>query len=450
MASGSEFSFLLFLSISFFFFFLASTNINVEAIIINSINPSLPPFTSLYMPIQKDNSTLQYHTTVEWGSEENYFDVVIDLGGEFLSLPCDTNNKSTTYSSIKCGSTKCTSTCKANDSCVVSFLNPFNETVLSGRLSEDGFAAVPSDGDRISRDSYLLTTSHHHNLIPFTCLDSSSLNGLAQGDMGRVSGIIGFGGTKMSFAKNLASSFQAPHRDKFAVCLPSTNVGLGVVFIGGGPYWFDPYWVNGSMEASKWLDYTPLSINTLGEYFIGVKSIKIDKRVVHFNTSLLSHEGKTGLGRTKISTSTPYTILHTSIYNAVVGGFVKSAAARNITRVAAVAKFGVCFNTKNVVWSKEGPRVPVIDLELEAGNGTRRNGVTWRIIGANSMVGVNKNVMCLGFIDGGSKATTSIGGLQLEDNLLEFDLNTSMLGFTSSFLPRETRCTTDRLFQPDD
>lgn len=448
----------------FFFFLLSSISIlclssNNSTIVEAIVNSKPPPFTSLYMPIEKDNSTLQYYTTVEWGSEENYFDVVIDLEGEFLSFPCDNKNKSTTYRSINCVSTKCRrlpksntsgtgKLCGLNDStCAVSFLNPFNKSVLTGRLSEDAFAAVPSDGDRISRDSYVNTSS----LLPFLCLNSSSLNGLARGDMANVSGIptgiIGFGATKMSFVKNLASVFEFP--SKFAICLPATNAGQGVIFVGGGPYWFDPYWENGSMEASKWLDYTPLIINPFGEYCIGVKSIKIDKRVVHFDTSLLSFNGKTGVGGTKISSSTPYTILHTSIYKAVVKDFVKTAAVRNITRVAPVSQFGACFSTKNVRWNKAGPRVPVIDLELKGSSimGT----VKWRINGANSMVRTNKNVMCLGFIDGGSKAKTSIiiGGLQLEDNLLEFDLKTLKLGFTSSFLPRGTSCSTDRLLQPD-
>ncbi|POO02269.1 Aspartic peptidase, partial [Trema orientale] len=405
-----------------------------------------------------------------WGSsdENNDFDAVIDLGGEFLALPCDSKNASTTYCSIHCGSTKCRLTksgninCRANDTstaCTVSFLNPFDKSVLSGRLTEDSFSAVPSDGDRYSRDSYV-NTSH---LLPFACLHSSSLKGLARGYMainyGIPTGIIGFGATKMSFVENLASALDATST-KFAICLPATDVNEGVIFVGGGSYLFDPYRSSPTkQEASEWLHYTPLIINPSGEYFIGVKSIKIDKRLVRFGTSLLSLNQKIGVGGTKISTSTPYTVLHTSIYKAVVDEFVTSAAATNITRVAAVAPFGACFSTKNLNSTKAGPSVPMIDLELEplaginssSATSARSSIVKWRIIGANSMVNVKKNVTCLGFLDGGSKPTTSIiiGGLQLEDNLLEFDLKTSRLGFTSSFWPRGTSCSTDRLSQPD-
>ena len=42
-------------------------------------------------------------------------------------------------------------------------------------------------------------------------------------------------------------------------------------------------------------------------------------------------------------------------------------------------------------------------------------------MGANSMVKVKENVLCLGVVDGGLKPRTSIvtGGHQLEDNMLE-------------------------------
>ncbi|KAK2364417.1 ADP-ribosylation factor [Trifolium repens] len=56
--------------------------------------------------------------------------------------------------------------------------------------------------------------------------------------------------------------------------------------------------------------------------------------------------------------------------------------------------------------------------------------------GDDSIVEVNKNVACLGFVDGGKEPRTTfvIGGHQLEDNILEFDLVSSKLGFSSSLL----------------
>ncbi|KAK9083980.1 hypothetical protein Scep_030451 [Stephania cephalantha] len=56
--------------------------------------------------------------------------------------------------------------------------------------------------------------------------------------------------------------------------------------------------------------------------------------------------------------------------------------------------------------------------------------------GANSMVEVGEDVLSLGMVDGGEmsprfKTSIVIGGHQLEDNLLEFDLARSRLGFSS-------------------
>lgn len=64
------------------------------------------------------------------------------------------------------------------------------------------------------------------------------------------------------------------------------------------------------------------------------------------------------------------------------------------------------------------------------------------------MVEVSDEVMCLGFLDGGSspRASIVIGGYQLEDNLLEFNLATSMFGFSSSLLMRDTTCSDLKLY----
>ncbi|KEH36775.1 extracellular dermal glycoprotein [Medicago truncatula] len=55
----------------------------------------------------------------------------------------------------------------------------------------------------------------------------------------------------------------------------------------------------------------------------------------------------------------------------------------------------------------------------------------------HSFSGNNKSLLaatCLGFVDGGKEPRRSIviGGHQLEENLLEFDLVSSKLGFISS------------------
>jgi hypothetical protein len=141
-----------------------------------------------------------------------------------------------------------------------------------------------------------------------------------------------------------------------------------------------------------------------------------------------------GNGGTKISTVNPYTVLETSIYNAVTDFFTKELSG--VPRVPAVAPFGLCFNSTNIGSTRVGPAVPQIDLVLQS------ESVYWRIFGANSMVQVNDDTLCIGFVDGGVNPRTSIviGGHQIEDNLLQLELAASKLGFSSSLFFRLTTC----------
>ncbi|TXG71953.1 hypothetical protein EZV62_000532 [Acer yangbiense] len=240
--------------------------------------------------------------------------------------------------------------------------------------------------------------------------------------------------------------------DTMEVYSTDGNFYSGDIFVGGGPYYF----INYTGDASKLLIKTPLVINPVSyprpplnskdfsspEYFIDVKGIKVDgKPVVSFNTSLLSIDNE-GKGGTMISTMTYYTVLHSSIYKALVTKFVKEAAAKKMKRVGSVAPFGACFSSENIKNTMTGPAVPIIDPVVKG------NNAPWRIYGANSMVKVKKNVLCLGFVDGGSTPITLIilGGHQLENNLVEFDLESSIVGFSSSLLLHNASCSQARIF----
>ncbi|KAK9196505.1 hypothetical protein WN943_004634 [Citrus x changshan-huyou] len=65
-----------------------------------------------------------------------------------------------------------------------------------------------------------------------------------------------------------------------------------------------------------------------------------------------------------------------------------------------------------------GPFVPQIDLVFH------NKYVVWSVHGQNSTVQIGNDVLCLRFVDGGVNPRTSIviGGRQLENNLLQFDL----------------------------
>lgn len=102
--------------------------------------------------------------------------------------------------------------------------------------------------------------------------------------------------------------------------------------------------------------------------------------------------------------------------------------------------FSVCYAADEIASTRLGPGVPTIDLVLE------NEDVVWRVYGSNSMVRVQGSngvdAWCVGFVDGGVNPRTSIviGGHQLGDNLLRFDLERGRLGFSSSLLVYGTNC----------
>lgn len=232
----------------------------------------------------------------------------------------------------------------------------------------------------------------------------------------------------------------------FAVCLPGARSGPGVAFFGSkGPYKFSP-----NVDLSKSLIYTPLLFNPVSasiytywlpsyEYYIALSAIRINAKTVPFNTSLLPFEPIHGGGGTKISTSATYALLQASIYRAFAAAFAKESAALNFTATDPVKPFGLCYAAESVAMTAAGPAAPAVDLVMEGGKSA------WRLGGRNSMVRMKKvgvDAWCLGFIDGGKNPRTPIviGGLQMEDQLLQFDLENFRFGFGSSVLLQGTSC----------
>lgn len=230
---------------------------------------------------------------------------------------------------------------------------------------------------------------------------------------------------------------------KLALCLPSSSkLGHGDIYLGGGPY-YRPFT---KQDFSKTLLVTKLLINpnstapiySVGdasfEYFVDVRVIKVGYNPVSFKDSLLDFD-KDGVGGSKISTLTPYTTLHSSIFNPFVRSFNKAASDQKISKAAAVSPFSSCFQTKTIRSTDVGFDVPIITLVLQS-------DVHWEIHGSNSMVKVSKDVVCLAFVDGGKQPRTSIviGGHQMEDNIIEIDVASSTFGFSNSLLLHNTSC----------
>ncbi|VFQ79828.1 unnamed protein product [Cuscuta campestris] len=352
---------------------------------------------AIVLPVAKDLPTSQYLTRLQIGQNLHPLKLVVDLGGPFLW----TDHTSPSLGSVLCKSLKCSmansSGCTSNQICPLQLLNPVSKTPGSGFLKEDSIALELIDDPNGS--SFL---SHVPNFL-FSSVPSFLLQGLGRG----VDGVFGLGNSRISLPSQLASTFGLPR--KFSICLSSSK---GSIFSGDLP----PFGVARSMM------YTPLILprnSTSPEYHINVTSIRINGERQGLKQGSLSDQG------TKISTIVPYTTMNTAVYQAFVESYIGHAASKGMTQVDPVAPFGVCF--KDVA----GWDAPRVDLVLQS------EMMKWRM---NGVVKMGGGVVCLGFLDGGSDqiAPIVIGGYQLEDNLLEFNLGTSMLGFTS--LMPETNC----------
>ncbi|KAJ4842946.1 hypothetical protein Tsubulata_030030 [Turnera subulata] len=245
-----------------------------------------------------------------------------------------------------------------------------------------------------------------------------------------VAGLASLSWSPLSLATQFTPAYLGVGR-KFAICLPGEAEGSGVLFFGDGPY----YLMQFRADIRRLLSYTPLirRDNISVEYYIGVEKILIQGEPLKMKHGTFDFDGK-GNGGVMLSTVVPYTILRSDIYHAFLKKFSKATHGYPIVHKK-IHPFGLCFNTTQHRPTRVGLPFPRVDLAL-------RNGTNWRMFGANSMKEVRKGVACLAFVDGGktAKQAVVIGSHQLEDNFLQFDLDSSRLGFSSSLLAHGTNC----------
>lgn len=301
------------------------------------------------------------------------------------------------------------------------------------KLGQDAAALLSSDG----RKSGPIATFPR---VAFACAAKGDLSALPQG----AAGVAGMSSSTLALTAQFAAA--AGFSRKFAMCLTDENSD-GRLFFGDGPLVFFP--IDGGnpgddpgRDLSSHLIRTPLIKNPVYNhaFYIGVQRIEVNGVQVPIDAEKL-RIGARGRGGTKLSTVVPYTELATPIYNSVVALFTKMANRMNISRVASAAPFGACFNATGTTGTILGITVPTIDFVLD-GNATR--SPTWRIFGANSMVDIGGEVICLGFVDAGHDPVASIvfGTYQMQQNLVQFDIARSTFGFSSYLLSlhQPTRC----------
>ncbi|CAN0888953.1 Gamma conglutin 1 [Linum grandiflorum] len=367
---------ILFLLISTLLFLSPSTTTAQQ-----SFRPS-----SLILPSFKDPTTLQYTTRLRQRTPLVSLTLLLHLGGEHLWVDCSSPNYiSSTYTPARCRSSLCS--LAGSNGCGDCFSPPSpgcNNNTCG--VSPNNPIIRTSTSGELATDVLSLNSTDGSNptrpvSVPrflFACAPNFLLRGLVPGS----AGVAGLGGTRAA-----------------------TAVG-----------------------------------ESAGEYYLGVNGINVDgQAVANLNSSMLSIDGETGRGGTRLSTVDPYTVMESSIYAAVTAAFVRAAAARNITRrAAAVAPFEICFDSRGITPTRLGYAVPTVDLVML----NRGSSTSWSLFGANSMVQVSDDVACLGFVNGGANARSAIvvGGYQMENNLVEFDLASSRIGFSGLLFGMRTTC----------
>ncbi|KAL8162663.1 hypothetical protein V2J09_014152 [Rumex salicifolius] len=362
---------------------------------------------SLHLPVTKHAVTNQYLTRIRLGSEPVPATLVVDISSPSLWLVDCVSGSPVPSLSIPCSS--------AGDptqpppppatTCTVLSTNPVSKLAGRGELVSDSISLRSLNGQ-----------SQFNQIEDFLFICAPKF--LANGFAGGVRGVFGLGR-----ASRISPVFQFAHQlnlpGKFSLCLPGKN-GDGMIFAGKAP--------DRITEITKSLVYTPLLERESGssdEYYIRVKSIKISNKK-------LSLPGSNQI-RAKLSTIDPSTKLASDIYKTFIKAFERAGDALNLARVETREPYGLCYGAaENTVEA-----VPGVDLVLQS------EMVRWRINGRNSMVDMGDGVMCLGFVDGRSDLDDGeivIGAHQLEDVLMEFDLRSGMLGFSSSLLDKATSC----------
>ncbi|KAL1814623.1 hypothetical protein ACET3Z_017197 [Daucus carota] len=283
------------------------------------------------------NSCIQYYTTLNISKQDNNINLAMDLGGQHTWFNCDDFDLPT-YKPISCNTEKCRKykgydcmNCALlipvpprciNNGCAVTYANQFAAQDINNSLAEDALFVESTN------DVSVGLTYKSPEPFPFSCSDL--LDNLASG----TKGMIGLVNTTTSLPAHMSSQFNLPH--KFALCLPSSPIH-GHMFVGGGPYIFPPYYKNIAKKliTTKLVSY-PVDTDKIyiitdpyDEYFVDIKSINIDQKIVPLNASLLPIN-KDGFGGTTFSTLSPFTSLQTSLYTVFVTAFTEAAAHRKM------------------------------------------------------------------------------------------------------------------------
>ncbi|RLM61455.1 basic 7S globulin 2-like [Panicum miliaceum] len=374
----------------------------------------------LVTAITKDPATLLYTSPLKDSRP-----LVLDLSGPLIWSTCDRSHPTLqchhhdcahahSYHPPDCSHTgygKPDEEDRFRCKCTAHPYNPFAGKSATGDLTRTALSANATDGKNpLHPVSFPVVAS---------CAPPSHLAKLPAGAVG----VAGLASSRVALPAQVTRTQGVA--SKFMLCLPRT--GAGVAIFGGGPLFL---MTSTSPPAEVGVDLTTLTRTPLlskrgsSSYYLPVKAIAVDKAQLQLPLAT---------GGVVLSTRAPYTALRPDVYRPLVDAFDKALTAKwNSKKVKAVAPFELCYDSKTLPGpTRIGWLVPDIDLMLEGGK-------NWTFIaGSNTMVDVNNfTAACFGFVKmkpeksgyGGAPAV-EIGGFQMENHVLQFDLEKQQLGF---------------------
>uniref|UniRef100_A0ACD5XGL0 Uncharacterized protein n=1 Tax=Avena sativa TaxID=4498 RepID=A0ACD5XGL0_AVESA len=408
-----------------------------------------PPLISR---LAKDPATSLYTITVKADKSP----LVVDLAGSLVWSTCPSSPK---HGTVPCESTTCDTAkqqgpaagCRYVDggrfwenrkpgsswcACTAHPLNPVTRECSTGDLT-----SVAMSTNTTTNGTMDLRPEE-----PFAVVGACAPARLLRSLPASATGIAGFSRQPLSLPSQLAG--QRGFGKNFALCLPVFAT------FGDTPVYMPLPSSPGLVDYRTNIPYTPLLSNAGGHYYIPVKGISVSWNGVHVTAQLpagvLDLDSRTGRGGVALSTATPYGTMRPDVFEAFAKAFDDVITRKGnvpyrwlpVERVVpAVKPFELCYRGSFTRLRRPSAYdLPYITLEL--GEGATWN---WTLYTDNYMVEVDR-AMCVGILPTAmdSKPAVVLGGRQLENNLLVFDLDNQRLGFSQLLDFRLTSCSSSK------
>uniref|UniRef100_A0A0D9VA17 Peptidase A1 domain-containing protein n=1 Tax=Leersia perrieri TaxID=77586 RepID=A0A0D9VA17_9ORYZ len=337
--------------------------------------------------------------------------LVVDLAGSLVWSTCPSTHATVPCNSATCGTANQQQPrrCRYVDggrfwagrepgshcSCIAHPFNPLTGECSTGDLTSFSMSANTTNGTDVL---YTETFNIVGSCSPERLLTSTTSLPLPPG----VTGVAGFSHQPLSLPSQLAGG------GKFSLCLPVFAT------FGDTPVYLPNYNLNGPFDYTRMTSQTPFLVNPRnGGYYLPVKRISVwwapggPDVPVSLPAGALELDARTGRGGVVLSTTTP------------------------LGRVAGYKQFELCYGGANYATfpliKRVGFDAPAITLEL-AGGATGN----WTILNSSYLRGPCVRIVEMGPegmpVDG--EPAMVIGGMQLENILMVFDLDKRVLGFS--------------------